>query len=588
MTSFAALFAAHLEEAIERDPLFATRIGRHDHDDRWPDLSAAARRSTVAWLDGWTARFAALDPADLTADETIDRDRLRLAFEAQRFELTELRADAWDPLGWIFLMGDGLFGLVAREFAPPEVRLAAMAGRLERLGAVIDAAIESLGSVPGLVVSRLSTERALQDLGGIGALIEEAQALAGTLEASPATDALRGRLAASADAARASMARFEAHLREVVLPVSVGEGRLGRDRFEAKLRHTVSDPDLSVERIVETAERQYAAVRAEMARIATDWWPASRPGEPLPADPDEVIRAALHRIAADHPPADRLLDTCREALVRIEVFCRERGLIGLAEEPLDIIWTPVFLRGWAGAMLSSPGPFDIGQKAFFCVTPAPEEWTDDLRESYLREMNRPQLDVLTIHEAVPGHYLQGVYGNRAVSPVRPIYGDGMYAEGWAVYVTQVMLDAGYRAGDPAFALAHWKYYLRCLVNAIIDIRIHCEDMSEERALDLMMRGAFQEQGEAVAKYRRARLTSTQLCTYFVGSLGFWDIEAEARRRAAVAAAGGDPSAAASIPEPAIVGGYGPTPGFDQRAHLEAVIAGGDLPLPLLRRATLGA
>ena len=162
----------------------------------------------------------------------------------------------------------------------------------------------------------------------------------------------------------------------------------------------------------------------------------------LPFDP-------LDDIGRDHSAADELLQVARDALVRIEAFCRDRDVIGLAEEPLEIEWTPLFLRGWAQAMLSSPGPFEAGEKAYFHITPIPAEWSDDARDSYLREMNRHQLEVLTIHEAVPGHYLQGVYGNRVRSPLRAALGHGAYAEGWAVYVTQVMIDLGYGADDPA-------------------------------------------------------------------------------------------------------------------------------------------
>jgi uncharacterized protein (DUF885 family) len=595
-TTFDALVREHLDEAFRLNPLFATSAGVHDHDDRWPDLSATGRAALLDSVDRWDERLRALDPADLAADQVIDRDRLLLALAAQHFELTELREDAWDPLSWVYVLGDGLFGLLARDFAPPAVRLTSFAGRLEGLPAITAAATAALGSlVPGgRPVSRFHTERALQDLAGIGSLIDEGLALATRLEASPATDALRARLDDGAAAARAALAGLEVHLRDAVLPASEGEGRLGSARFAAKLAHTVSDPALTVERILATAEAQYDAIRTEMARLAGHMWSAARPGQAPPTDAGELVRAMLDEVAADHPAADELLEACRAALVRIEAFCRETGFIGLVEEPLEITWTPEFLRGWAGAMLMSPGPFERTEKTLFCVTPVPTEWDDALRESYLREMNRVQIDILTIHEAVPGHYLQGAYGNRAPSVVRAVYGDGMYAEGWAVYVTQALVDAGYRADDPAFLLNHWKYYLRAVVNAIIDIRIHTAGMSEAEALELMIRGAFQEEGEAIAKYRRARLTSTQLSTYFVGSLGLWDIEAEARRRAA--GAGATTSTAATAPaatapwaaaEQTIVGGYGDTPGFDARTHREALIAHGELPLPLLRRVMLG-
>jgi hypothetical protein len=235
-------------------------------------------------------------------------------------------------------------------------------------------------------------------------------------------------------------------------------------------------------------------------------------------------------------------------------------------------------------MLHSAGPFDRGQKAFFSITPPDESWPPERVESMLREHNRRQLTLLTIHEAVPGHYLQGVYANRVASPVRSVFGDGVFAEGWAVYVTHVMLDLGFDASDRALWLMHWKYYLRAIVNAIIDVRIHVHGMTRDEAVALMVDGAFQEESEARSKYDRARLTSTQLSTYFIGSRRMWDLEADVRRRAAEAS--GDPRGAEAVTSPAIVGGYGATPGFDYRRHLEAVIGQGNLPIPLLRRALL--
>jgi hypothetical protein len=229
-------------------------------------------------------------------------------------------------------------------------------------------------------------------------------------------------------------------------------------------------------------------------------------------------------------------------------------------------------------MLIAPGPLEHGLASYFAITPAPDDWTDEQRESALREDNDRMLRLLTIHEAVPGHYLQGTYANRCPSLPRAVFHSGLFAEGWAVYVTQVMMDVGYGADDPALLLTHWKYYLRCVVNAIIDARIHTEAMTEDEAVALMVDGAFQETSEARAKYSRARLSSTQLSTYFAGSFELWDMEVEVRRRAA-----SDPTIQARD----VPGGFGSMPGFRYRDHLESVIAHGSPPTALLRRILLG-
>jgi uncharacterized protein (DUF885 family) len=580
MADFAATVADFLADTFERHPVFATAIGEHAHDARWPDLSVHGRAESLAATDRWLATFRAM--TDLSTDDAIDRDLLIGELEAARFAETVLGEHAWDPLSWVYLAGDGLFTLLARDFAPLAARLASMAGRLEGLPAVFDAARETLVGHAGRPVSRFHTETALSRAAGIEALIADALgAAADAAPTDPDVASVVPRLTAAAGIARAAAAAFETHLRDVVLPTSEGEGRLGEAVFAEKMRHTMRSDDLTPGRLLAAAEREYAAVRAEMVRLAGDLWPVWRPGEDRPDDDQALVRGVLDAIAAEHPAADDLLDFCRAETARIEAFCRDQDLIGLADEPLVIQWTPVFLRSFGGAMLSSPGPLDRGQKAFFAITPMPDDWTDEQRESNLREDNDRMLRVLTIHEAVPGHYLQGVYANRCPSIVRAIFSSGLFAEGWAVYVTQVMMDRGYGADDPALMLTHWKFYLRAAINAIIDRRIHCDGMTEEEAVALMMDGGFQEEAEARAKFDRARLSSTQLSTYFAGSVEMWAIEREARRRAAVAS--GDGRGAAAVPDARVVGDLGETPGFVYRTHLESVIGHGAPPTSLLRR-----
>ena len=399
-------------------------------------------------------------------------------------------------------------------------------------------------------------------------------------------------LRAAARTAVEAIAAFERFLQDLLLRSS-GEGRLGAELFAGKLRHTFRS-DLIPDQIMAQARVEYSAVRAEMIRIARQIWEEWVPGESPPTAATEggqatadqrtvvAVTAAIGR--AHHPAAD-LVTCCRESYRGIVEFCRSREVITVPDDPLEIEWTPPFLREFAGAMLDSPGPLDKGQKAFYFMTPPPEDWTPDQVESYLAEENDRQIDLTTIHEGTPGHYLQLVYSNRCPSIVRAIFGSGVFVEGWAVYVTQVMMDLGFHADDPALMLVHWKFYLRAIINAMIDIGIHAGTMTEREAMDLMVDGGFQEESEARKKWDRARLTSTQLSTYFVGSMEMWNLERERRVRAAVAS--GDPRGAAAVPAPRVVGGFGETPGFVYKEHLESVIAHGSPPVPLIRRILLG-
>ena len=214
-----------------------------------------------------------------------------------------------------------------------------------------------------------------------------------------------------------------------------------------------------------------------------------------------------------------------------------KNLIGVPHEPLEIDCTPPFLREFAGAMLDSPGPLDKGQRSFYFMTPPPDEWTSGQIESYLAEENDRQIALTTIHEGTPGHYLQLVYSNRCPSVVRAVFGSGVFVEGWAVYVTQVMMDMGFHADDPALLLIHWKFYLRAITNAMIDVGIHAGSMSGGRGHGVDGRGRLpggvrspQEMGSRAAHLHAA----VHLLRWLDG-----DVELERERRRRAAAASGD-------------------------------------------------
>jgi uncharacterized protein (DUF885 family) len=584
VSTFSDLVPPFFADLFRANPVLATSLGNHDHDGEWPDLSPAGTAARVALLDRWTQAFAALPEAELGPDESVDREIISGELAAFRFSETVLCEEAWDPLSTVYLLGSGLHALLAREFAPLGVRLASAAGRIEGIPRLLAAASARLIGLPGRPVSRLHLDAALRHLPGTAELFDDALAAAAAADEDGELSGVRARLEAGIPPAREALDRFARHLSDVVKPAAEGEGRLGPALYTAKLRHTLRI-EMTPDEMEARARREFDVVRDEMIRIARSMWPTVRGAEAVPDDDAATVRAMLDHVAAQHQPPERRLDFCRQELARIEAFCRDHDMVGLPQEALAIDWTPPFLRSFAGAMLLAPGPLDRGLRSFFYVTPTPADWTPEQVESYLREDNDRMLRLLTIHEAVPGHYLQLAHSNRTPSLVRAAFGSGVFSEGWAVYVTQVMMDLGYGSDDPGLRLTHWKLYLRATTNALIDVGIHARGMTDVEAVGLMVEGGFQERSEAVAKYERARLSSTQLAEYFVGSVAMWDLEDERRRRFAVAS--GDPRGAAAVPAPPVVGGYGPTPGFTYPEHLRAVLAHGTPPIPALRRILLG-
>ena len=378
--------------------------------------------------------------------------------------------------------------------------------------------------------------------------------------ASDLDEALRARVTAAAESAIAAVDAFTEWLRDDLLPTADGDFRLGAELYDRKFHHAMKATVTPAE-LERRAAASYDEVRAEMLRLARALWPTWVGDEPMPENGDALTRRVLDAIGQDHPPAGELLDFCTAEHERILAFVRDRDLIGLPDEPLQIIWTPPFLRAFGGAMLIPPGPLDKGLDSFFAITPPREDWSGEQVESMLRENNSRALKVLTIHEATPGHYLQLAWSNRCDSLPRAVFGSGVFAEGWAVYVTQVMMDVGYADDDPALLLAHWKYFLRAATNTLMDIRIHRGTMTKDEAMRLMVEGGFQERSEATEKWSRARLSSTQLCSYYLGSVEMTELEREARHRTGDA--------------------------FEWRPFLESVVSHGTPPMPIIRDILFG-
>ena len=340
---------------------------------------------------------------DLPAEDAIDRDLLIGELEASRFSETVLREDTWNPLDWVYLAGEGLFTLLAREFAPLADRLTSTAGRLEGLPAVFEAARATLVGSADRPVGRFQTETALRQLAGVEVLIADAVSAAEAASADPAVAALRPRLDAAAATARGRRGRLRdpPARRRPARQRRRGPSRSGALRREDAPHHALRDAH---------ARADHGRGRARVRGRSGPRWSAWRASSGRSGGPTRrrrrtratLVRGVLDAIAAEHPEAADLLDFCRAENARIEAFCMERDLIGLADDPLEIQWTPVFLRSFGGAMLSSPGPLDRGQKAFFAITPMPDDWSEEQRESNLREDNDRMLRLLTIHEAVPG------------------------------------------------------------------------------------------------------------------------------------------------------------------------------------------
>ncbi|HYD84980.1 MAG TPA: DUF885 domain-containing protein, partial [Opitutus sp.] len=510
-----------IESLLEARPETATQLGEHRFDDRLTDYSAAALAAREAALRAQIAALEKIDAAALTGANRIDAQILRLELGSMLFVLTEEKPHTWNPLPYNDSLANSIYLLTAREFAPAEMRLRSAAKRLEAIPRVVAQIKATLKNPP-----RIHTETAIQQTAGAIALVREE--LEPLLAQAPS---MREELAPAQAVAVAALEDYKAWLEREVLPKANGEFRLGEEKFRKKLRFAL-DSELAPDEILRRAERELETTTKAMYATARplfeNYFPAASTAER--EDRPRVIKAVLDRLAEQRPTDATVVARATEITEAATAFVREKNLVTVPETPLKIIVLPEFQRGVAIAYCDSPGALESEGETYFAVSPTPANWTEARRVSFFREYNDYMLHDLAVHEAMPGHYLQIAHANafRAPTLVRAVFASGTFIEGWAVYAEHVMADAGF--GGPEVKLQQLKMRLRAIINAILDNKVHTAGMTEKEALDMMIRRGFQEEGEAVGKWRRACQSSTQLSTYFVGAAEHDDMRAAAERK----------------------------------------------------------
>jgi uncharacterized protein (DUF885 family) len=510
---FADLSKRWLDGAMQLGPVFATQAGDHRYDAELDDYSAAGREKSLAFSKGLLAELEAMDRSKLSRENQVDAATLRNQLRYDVWSAESLQSWAWDPMIYNSAAGGALYGLMARDFAPLPDRLRSATARMEKIPALLD---QMRGNLDLDRVPKIHAETVAKQNKGLLSLVDELIVPhAGELQGEE-----RKRLDAAVVALRLAVEEHQRWLDRTLVPGAKGDFRIGAALYDQKLAFAL-DSDLGRAEIRQRAEAELARVRAEMYGIAAKVL-AGKPGAPpLPATPDHAqqqaaIQAALELAYADRPARDQVVETAKTTLAAATAFVRAKNLITLPDAPVQVILMPEFQRGVTVAYCDSPGPLDKGLDTFYAVSPIPADWDEAKVTSYLREYNTRSIDELSIHEAMPGHYVQIWHSNKYPSTLRAVLSSGSFVEGWAVYAEKVMADAGYRDGDPLYRLVQLKWYLRTISNAILDQAIHVDGMSREDAMKLMTQETFQEEREAAGKWVRAQLSSAQLPTYFVG------------------------------------------------------------------------
>jgi uncharacterized protein (DUF885 family) len=517
---FSDIADRYLETLLRSSPVAATHLGDHRFDHEIDRVDAEARDRELASAESFLAELEAIEADQLTRDNQVDLALLQQRLWKRIWEIATLREWEWNPLVYAGTAGSSLYLLLSREFAPLGERLASVGARCREFPRFFEQARASLARE---LVPRIHAETVVDQNRGLLTLLDSL--------VSPHLDELgpeeRTELEESVRIAREAIETHQEWLENELLPHARGNPRLSEELYREKFAFDLFS-SLTPEQLRERSEqamedlhrRMYELCTTIQARRDSSYVP---PENPTGEEMRKLISACLEFACEDAPSAEDVVEAAWHSLEITTEFVREKNLVSLPDDPLEIILMPEFRRGVSVAYCDAPGPLEAGGETFYAVSPPPEEWTDEQVNSFLREYNHRSLHNLTVHEAMPGHYVQLLHSNATSTRLRSVLSSGTFIEGWAVYTEGMMVDEGFLPDDLLMRLVVLKWNLRGVANALLDQMIHLDGIDEEAAMHLMVDNAFQEEREAAGKYRRSLLTSVQLSTYFAGYLEVIDI-----------------------------------------------------------------
>jgi len=536
---FAELSDRFIKESLVLNPTAASQAGYHKHiDDKTgqaleldavlDDLSIEAMDKQRAFYANWQKRFREEMPATaLDAEDAADWHLIDDQISQQLLEFDQIQNYKHNPTVPVELIGTAIFQPLTEDYAAKDVRLGHILSRINQVPRLIKDVRAYINNADPIFI-----KTALEENEGNVDLIQN------TIGKEVAADAkLKQEFDQVSPRAIASLKEFSQWLSDDLSKSPCTRSwRLGKDLYDRKFK-LVMEVQVTPEELLASAEKDLKAVRAEMLQLAMPlhrkWFGGDQITITSPSGnfatafsehdrENRIISEVLHKISDDHCQRDHLQETIEADLENIKRFIRDKQIVSLGErDNLKVMPTPVFERGILSvAAFHSAPPLNPQAEAEYWVTPIDPSMSDAKADSKLREYNNFTLKWLTIHEALPGHYVQFEHLNN-IQPVRrrllrSLYANGPYVEGWAEYIAQVMMDQGYMQDDPSFRLVMRKIRLRLLANTILDIKMQSQQMTDAQAMQLMTTEAFQTEAEADGKLRRAKLSSAQLATYYAG------------------------------------------------------------------------
>jgi uncharacterized protein (DUF885 family) len=489
----------------KQNPDWATSVGFHKYDAVLIVPDSSATRSNLAFVKQHLDSLNAYDLNTLSASYQMDYHLIKNQLESTRWSIEQLKSNEWDPSSFNV---SGTFAFILNEnYEPLENRLRSFYSKMNNIPAYYEAAKQQIKNP----VVELTSLAADQNLGGLSIFEKDlADSLKKTAIPAPEKTAILARAKIAAQAIRGYADWLKALKNEH--PRSF---RLGKDLYDQKFNYQIQSA-FTAAQLYDSAITRKAYLHLQMADISQKLWDKYFPNQPIPATPLELIGKMIDTLSVKHVRPEEFQSAIEKQIPELISFIKVKDLLYLdPSKPLVVRKEPAYMAGVAGASISSPGPYDKGGNTYYNVGSL-EGWSKEKAESYLREYNHYILQILNIHEAIPGHYTQLVYANQSPSLIKSLLGNGAMIEGWAVYTEQMMLENGYGNNDPEMWLMWYKWNLRTVCNTILDYSVHVKDMSKEEAIHLLTKEAFQQQAEAEGKWKRVSVSSVQLTSYFDG------------------------------------------------------------------------
>ena len=471
-----------------------------------PDQAGIA--SELAFIDEWLERFGKVNTKQLAAKQRTDLQLLQNKLEGDRWRLTTLREYEWNPAS--YNVAGPLDLILNTEYAAQPQRLRTLLKRITSIPAYYDAARANIVNP-----TREHTLLAIKQAPGVQAVLVEVNKAA---QASILNAAEKQQFTLRVDAALAAVNNYVTYLteREKLMDTKGRRSfRIGKELYEKKFAYDIQSGS-TAEQTYQKALAAREDLLANMERVSDEMWDKYLPGVAKPADRYAKIGMMIDKLSERHVARENFVTEIRRQIPELQAWVIKHDLLTLdPNKQLEVRATPAYQAGVAGASIDAPGPYRPQDRTYYNVTPL-DGATPEAAESSLREYNHWILQILNIHEAIPGHYAQLVYANKSPSIVKSIFGNGAMIEGWAVYGERMMLESGYGNNAPEMWLMYSKWNLRSVTNTILDYSVHVLGMTEEQAIDLLTRQAFQTRTEATEKWHRVQVSSVQLTSYFSG------------------------------------------------------------------------